>query len=113
MVGIGANNAKGRIDNVAVQMLPEITTLEKNEKFDSSTGLLAAANGQWMLNGGTYIGAPTAGSDTVQSLVQMDIEPAYLLQLETTLKTQLMSGVIFDQYSPTDFKFAAISVSTG
>jgi hypothetical protein len=36
-----------------------------------------------------------------------------LLELETVVKAQLQGGLIFDQYSPTDFKFVTISPETG
>jgi hypothetical protein len=43
----------------------------------------------------------------------MTIGPAYMLQLDMTLKADSTGGILFDRYSETDFKYAALSLSTG
>ncbi len=69
--------------------------------------------GSWQFSGGKYLGTPAAGEVAAVSLSQLEINPAYKLQLETTLQAEGTGGIVFDQYSPTDFKYAALSVGTG
>jgi len=88
-------------------------TLSRTDNFTTDGGLLVPDVGSWQLSDGRYTGTPEAGSNTAESLAQLVIHPAYMLQLETTLKAQSTGGVLFDQYSPTDFKYAALSLSTG
>jgi hypothetical protein len=45
--------------------------------------------------------------------VDLSLGSDSLLELETVVKAQLQGGLIFDQYSPTDFKFVTISPETG
>jgi hypothetical protein len=44
--------------------------------------------------------------------VNIHVAPDYILRFGATLKTTTFAGIIFDQYSADDFKFAAISVET-
>jgi hypothetical protein len=49
------------------------------------------------------------------NLIELDVEslqPASVLRFETTLSTQGLSGVIFDQYGPERFKFVGIVAET-
>ncbi len=113
MVGIGTNNAKGRIDNVAVQVLPAEITLSQTDDFNNVSELLQPDVGSWQISGGKYLGMATGKEVAAVSLSQLEINPAYKLQLETTLQAAGTGGIVFDQYSPTDFKYASLSVSTG
>ena len=106
MVGIGANNAKGAIDNVVVQRIAPETTLEQTVEFSGDAGSLFTGEG-WTEAEGRY-----AGENAV-ALTRMTIDPAYLLDLSATLQTDGQGGFVFDWYGPKDYKFVAVSVETG
>jgi hypothetical protein len=113
MVGIGADNSKSRIDNVAVQVLPPEITLETTEDFSgTAAGLFTAQTGEWSVRDERYEATLGEGAESAISTTWLNVAPASLLQLATTFSTQAMGGVIFDQNSPTTFKFVAISVDT-
>jgi hypothetical protein len=113
MVGIGANNSKSRIDNVAVQVLPPEITLEHVDDFDYGKGLFTAgATGTWELANGSYSGIPPASAAVGDSLANLEVGAAYLLRLSADLRSDAIGGVIFDRYASDDFKFAAVSVQT-
>jgi Ca2+-binding RTX toxin-like protein len=117
MVGIGANNAKGQIDNVVVQRIAPETTLERTVEFTGDPADQAIFNqlfqapegGNWLpvTEDGRYI-----GTDSVD-LINLSIDPAYILELNASLKTYGQGGFVFDYYGPQDFKFMAVSVETG
>ena len=112
MVGIGTDNAKGRIDNVAVQVLPPEVTMTSTDDFSTESGLLVPNVGGWQLGEGQYTGTPLQGSSLAESLAQLNINPAYQLQLDMLMQAQSTGGVVFDRYSATDFKYAALSLIT-
>jgi Ca2+-binding RTX toxin-like protein len=114
MVGIGAENSIGAIDNVAVQVLPPELTLDDSENFedgvaDRLTGLMT---GNWEILNGRYTGVQQSGAAFATSALDVDVGTAYLLRLDASFSTQGIAGLMFDQYSTNDFKFAALSVAT-
>lgn len=114
LVGIGSENSIGSIDNVAVQVLPPELTLDETEDFtdgvaDRLNGLMT---GQWTIINDRYTGQTSAGETFATSAMDMTVAPGYVLRLGTTLQTQGVAGLVFDQYSTDDFKFAALSVAT-
>jgi subtilisin-like proprotein convertase family protein len=115
MVGLGANNSTARIDNLAVQILPPQLTLEETETFSDGVAdrFTQFIMGTWQVSGGVYLGAPAAGQSTAISTVNLPVGPSYLLRIGATLSTNHTAGIVFDQYADDDFKFAAISVTTG
>jgi hypothetical protein len=113
MVGLGANNAKAQIDNVIVQRIAPETTLERTITF-SGAGEAAFSElfkvptgGNWQVADGRYTGINSV------DLVSMTIDPAYLVELSASLKTEAQGGFVFDYYGPQDFKFVTVSVETG
>jgi hypothetical protein len=56
---------------------------------------------------------PAAGQDVAFSDTDLSIAAPYLIRIQATLSTDSTGGLIFDQYSATEFKFAAISSETG
>jgi hypothetical protein len=114
MVGLGANNSRGRIDNVAVQVLPPETTLEAAEDFaDGQTSLFGGpSSGSWQVADDRYEAVPASGEEAAFSLVDLGLSrgllPNSMLDFSVTLNAQPMSGVVFDWYGPQDFKFAAV-----
>jgi len=114
MVGIGAYNAIGRIDNVAVQILPPEITFQDVEDFDDGAANLYIAGklGDWQLSAGRYDGAPALAEDLGDSLADLHIGANYLLRFDAELRTNAIGGILFDRYAPDDFKFAALSTET-
>jgi subtilisin-like proprotein convertase family protein len=113
MVGIGAENSMGRIDNVAVQILPPVLTLNETETFDDGVAdrFDSGDVGDWQIVDGHYEGLPV-DSDRASSMMNLRVGATYLLRFEATLSTRDMAGLVFDQYGPDDFKFVALSATT-
>ena len=113
MVGIGANNSIGRIDNVAVQILPPEITFEGTEEFPDTEPVIDIVEeaGIWTMSGGRYDGALLAGEDVAISLVDLgNTDPfrvSSLLEIEVVLDTEALGGVVFD-LNAKRYKFAAI-----
>jgi Ca2+-binding RTX toxin-like protein len=115
MVGIGANNAKGQIDNVIVQRIAPETTLERTVAFttdpvdrDIFNQLFQTPDGgNWQVKDGRYVGENSV------DLVNLSIAPAYVVELSASLKTGGQGGFVFDYYGPQDYKFVTVSVETG
>ena len=115
MVGIGANNSKGRIDNVKVQVLPPEITFAVTEDFSSvSSELLNGGRlGNWVFADGRYFGGPALPGEPAISLTGLSVEPAYVIELEAVINTSSTGGLVFDYYDAEHFKFVAITPSTG
>jgi len=112
MVGLGANNARAQIDNVAVQVLPPTYTMQESENFsDGKANLLTADQvGQWVITGGRDVGTP-ASAGFAASNFSLQLSTSALLQIDTTVKpgtSGTSAGVVFDYYDANNFKFAAI-----
>jgi hypothetical protein len=113
MIGLGGDNARARIDNVRVQVLPPAITYTATDAFNGATStLLTGGSGSWSLQGGRYVGAPAAGAPFALAVNDLSVGLNSFLRVDTTVRTAAMGGVIFDVYSPTDFKWAAVSVAT-
>jgi hypothetical protein len=114
MVGLGANNSKAQIDNVAVQRLPPNYTFNKTVEFDAGTTtlLLAPTSGTWAISGtGTaarYNGTPGATTPAVD-LVNLVIAPSSAIEVSAKLKVATEGGFVFDYYDADRFKFVTIS----
>jgi hypothetical protein len=119
MVGLGSQNSIARIDNVAVKVLPPDWTLEDVEDFsDRSADLYTGAQiGTWQISGKggnrSYVPALDTDYGYAASTTSLTLGSPYVLRAEATLATQGLAGIIFDQYSPTEFKFAGIDAETG
>lgn len=112
MYGLGADNAKARIDNVIVQQVPPKVTLTQTDGFDGATTLLTPYGGTWSLQSGRFVGTPANGAPFALSGNDISVSAASMLKLEAVLSTAATGGIVFDMYSPTDFKWAAISKTT-
>ncbi|TCK07577.1 LEPR-XLL domain-containing protein [Marinobacterium mangrovicola] len=116
MVGFGAENSKGTLDNIAVQVLPPEYTLNLTEDFeDADVQFLAVpVSGEWTLAGGEYQGVAQSGSRAISLLdVGMGhdggLQENSVLDISATLNTEATSGIVFDYYSSDDFKYAGFS----
>jgi Ca2+-binding RTX toxin-like protein len=121
LVGFGSNNSRGAMDDLAVQVVPPAATVVKSETFSGPTNTLFAgtaadlSGGTFTLAAGRYAATPS-GSDAAMSLANLsgvtNLAPLSILDLSAKLNTSGRGGFIFDQYSATDFKWAAIDVVT-
>jgi hypothetical protein len=111
----------GAMDNIAVQVVPPTATVTRNDEFTGGVGPMVTAvagssTGGWTAAADRLQGAPTPGSDTAIQLLNLSgiaqMAATSLLEVSTTLKTAGLSGIVFDRYSDTDFKFAAVDTAT-
>lgn len=114
-VGVGSNNARGRFDNIAVQVLPVNVTYDRTEAFATGAGTLTdAVAGAWTVGGGVLTGvAPTGGAGLLQADLGGQVSAnAYLeLSAKLTLDAGVLGGISFDGYSRTDHKVAALDLA--
>ena len=115
-IGFGSNNSQSTMDNVALQVLPPTLTLDRTEYFDDGVAqdFTGGQSGAWGISTGRYDGAATvidaiAVSTTVIKAGGLD--PADYVEIETALRTAAIGGLVFDVYSTTDYKFAALDVA--
>jgi hypothetical protein len=120
LVGFGSNNARGAMDNITVQVLPPEATVTKTEDFTGPgnslfSGGASISGGSFVMSGGRYTGMPSS-SEAAISLANLDgtvnLADSSILQLNAKLNTTGRAGFVFDQYSATDYKWAAIDVLT-
>src|SRR6185436_3751571 len=118
LVGFGSNNSRGALDDIAVQIVPPTPTVTRTDDFAAGAGPMynGAATGTWSAVSGRYSGTPVAPADTAINLMNLggvsQLATMSLLDLTTVVKTAGRAGFVFDRYSDTDFKFAAIDVAT-
>jgi hypothetical protein len=118
LVGFGSNNSRGAMDTIAVQIVPPAATVSRTDDFTGPTNTLfdgAGSGGSFVLSGGRYTGTPS-GTEPAVSLANIsgvaNLSASSILDLTAKLKTTARAGFIFDQYSETDYKWAAIDVQT-
>jgi Ca2+-binding RTX toxin-like protein len=117
MVGVGSDNSRGSFDNVNVQVLPPKITFQSTEDFSDGVANLMPGSfqsGAWTVQGGRYTGSPAVGG-VATSLFDLGIDGLHTssyLEFSAKINTQTRAGLIFDRYSATDFKFAAIDAVT-
>jgi Ca2+-binding RTX toxin-like protein len=113
MFGLGGDNARARIDNVRVQVIPPAITYTATDLFDGTApALLVGTGGTWSVLDGRFVGVPAAGAPAAIASNGIAVGVNSLLQLDTVVRTAATAGVVFDIYSPNDFKWAAVSVAT-
>ncbi|MHC4499393.1 MAG: LEPR-XLL domain-containing protein, partial [Planctomycetota bacterium] len=78
----------------------------------SAVPTLTQQVGAWRSDGSHCQGVPTPGDDAALATFSLDIAPATLLELETTVSTGAQGGVLFDYCGPDQFKFAALLSDT-
>jgi hypothetical protein len=119
LVGFGSNKSRGAMDNIAVQVVPPSATVTRTDEFTTGTGPMfdASKTGAWDANAaGRLVGAPAAGADTAIDLINLggvtNLKTSSLLDISAKLQTAGRAGIVFDRYSDTDFKWAAIDTAT-
>ncbi|MES2992163.1 MAG: OmpA family protein [Pseudomonadota bacterium] len=118
LVGFGSNKSRGAMDNIAVQVVPPSATVTKSDTFSAATGPMfdGSSSGAWNAVAGRLNGAPSAGADAAIDLLNLGgvtrLKTASLLDISAKLQTAGRAGIVFDRYSDTDFKWAAIDTVT-
>jgi hypothetical protein len=117
MVGFGSDNSRGIFDNIVVQQLPPEVTFENIEDFaDGAANIYTGERtGSWQIAGDRYVATPTPGEGWAVNLADLGVgqglPAASMLEIDATLSSAGLAGVVFDAYSVHDFKFAAIDSS--
>jgi len=117
LVGFGSNNARGELDDIAVQVVPPASTVTRIDDFADETPTLfdGATTGEWTVAAERYVGSAASGNTAI-SLANLGgierIDPNSLLELGAVLGTSSRAGLVFDWYGDTDFKYASIDVAT-
>jgi hypothetical protein len=98
MVGLGANNAKSRIDNAVVQRIPPVATLNQTVDFSSGPTSLfqTPLSGTWNTTNGRYDGTAATGTPAID-LFALRVGANSLLDLSSTFKTTGEGGFVLDQ----------------
>jgi hypothetical protein len=118
LVGFGSNKSRGAMDNIAVQVVPPSATVTKSDDFAAGTGPMfdGSSSGAWNTAPGRLSGAPAAGVDAAIDLINLggvtQLKTSSLLDISAKLQTAGRAGIVFDRYSDTDFKWAAIDTVT-
>ena len=121
MTGFGSNQAKGLFDNINLTVIAPEITIDRTEFFEGG-GPTARQDvtGTWSVVGGrlqgttnaagtatTLLGIPVGG--TAYANVEQ-FEATSYLQVTATLRAAGITGILFDWYSVTDYKFVGIDV---
>jgi hypothetical protein len=116
LVGMGSDNSRGVFDNVIVQVLPPAVTFDSTEDFNDGVADLFTGDqaGTWIATGGRYDSTAPSGVtsiDTVDYGLGHGLQPNSYLEIQATLKTSGIGGIVFDEYAANDFKFVALDVA--
>lgn len=115
MVGFGSNQARGIFDNFALTVIAPAINVDRIEDFTGPTAPnVSAVSGSWAVVGGSY--AATAPSSTVAIATTQwapnSIDPMSYVEVEAKFVAVTgIVGMVFDYYSPTDYKFVGLDVA--
>jgi hypothetical protein len=115
LIGFGSDNAKGRIDDFKVQLLPPLLTLDRTEDFSDGVadwiGGTGNETGTWAVAAGAYTGTP-ASAATSRIDLGSDLGFDAYLDLEAVIKAGSgRAGFVFDWYAEDDYKFVVYDPS--
>ncbi len=115
MIGFGSNNSQSVLDNVSLQVLPPTVTLDRTEYFDDGVAgdFTGDSSGGWGITQGRYVGTSTVADPVAISTAVFaahGFDPIDYVEVETTLRTGGLGGLVFDSYSTSDYKFVALDV---
>jgi Ca2+-binding RTX toxin-like protein len=114
-IGVGSDNARGLFDNVVVQTLPPQMTLDVIEDFNDGAAeqFVGDQTGTWAANSGRYASTASAGSMSLDTLnLGAPISSTSYVEIQAIFSTTGIGGIVFDEYSPNDFKFVALDVAS-
>jgi hemolysin type calcium-binding protein len=108
LVGLGAQNATARIDNVVVQVLKPEVTYEYTTDFSIDASGFTTVQGDWNLaDGRYYTDSSSAGSEAL-SAFDLKVGPNSSLEFSATFNSETFGGFYFDYYGEHDYKFAGV-----
>ncbi len=109
LLGLGTDNSSTRFDDVQVQVLPPGVVRSVTADFNNGlSDAFTARTGTWDAFTGKYRGTPAPGADSALSILALAMDHNYNLDYSAIVNTSSFAGLVFDQHSATDFKFAAI-----
>jgi len=116
LVGIGSDNSRGIFDNVVVQALPPALTLDVTEDFNDGLAqqFTGDQTGTWTAAGGRYASTAASGVTAIDCYdygLGHGLQPTSYVEVQATLKTGGIGGIVFDEYATNDFKFVALDVA--
>src|SRR5262249_51198697 len=108
MLALGSDSSTVYYDTLTVQKLPIAFTFTSQQNFSGGTApSFTPQVGTWSVANSLYTGVPDSSGNAVTSRPLAVAPPTYL-EYSATVNTQGTGGLIFDYYTPTDFKYAAI-----
>ncbi|HEX4998781.1 MAG TPA: Calx-beta domain-containing protein [Terriglobia bacterium] len=114
LIGVGSDNSRGLFDNVVIQALPPEVTLDTREDFNDGFAQQFTGDqlGTWTVTGGRYSSVAPAGITTLDIVdLGSPILPTSYAEIQTTISTTGIGGVVFDEYATDDFKFVALDAT--
>lgn len=114
MIGLGVDNSRTRFDNVEVLVLPPVTAWSLRETFDGGgNGGFATVLGSAGVSGGV-LRADATGGDAAIAVRNFGASANSLLAFSAGVQVSAggFGGLVFDYYSPTDFKYVAYDAAT-
>jgi len=121
MYGFGSNQARGSFDNIDVTVISPEITLDRTAQFDTAPAAFTPVVGSWSADAGRYAGTPGStgaaialvgyAADGTGSANGARLDPSSYLEVEAVFAARDFSGIVFDYYNATDFKFVALDVA--
>jgi Ca2+-binding RTX toxin-like protein len=115
LIGLGSDNARGRFDNVSLQVLPPDANVDLTDDFDDGFGIVAmpALAGDWSVADGVL--ASRAGPDPAMATVDPGGQVSANAFLEITARIMVSAGgsggLFFDAYAADDHKFVLLDLA--
>jgi Ca2+-binding RTX toxin-like protein len=112
-VGVGSNGARGKFDNISVQIVPPAITLDTTDEF-TGPGMVSGSTGTWGAASGVLTGTAPAGSSAIAlANVGQVLSANSWLELTTivTLGAGARAGIVYDYYGAGDYKFIVLDLA--
>jgi Ca2+-binding RTX toxin-like protein len=108
MLALGTQSSLADFGTALVQKLPISFTFTYQPSFSGPTlPAFTTRTGTWTLANNLDTGVPDASGSAITTRA-LAVAPATYLEYSATVSTQATGGLIFDYFSPTDFKYVAI-----
>ncbi|MBL4908243.1 MAG: matrixin family metalloprotease, partial [Sneathiella sp.] len=110
MLGLGVDGAKASFDDWQIQKLPPVITFEYTEDYSVDMGAFSLETGTWSTDGSELVASIADGFAIATRHV--DVANYTMLEFETHVDSDYLSGIVFDYYNEENYKFAAIDLDT-
>ncbi|HEV8251466.1 MAG TPA: Calx-beta domain-containing protein, partial [Gaiellaceae bacterium] len=114
LVGFGSNDSRGVLDNLAVSAVPPAVTFDSTEYFEDGAAdqFTGPETGTWSVSGGRYAASASGSAYAVDTLdLGARVRANAHAEVEGSLSTTGIGGLVFDAYAANDFKYAALDVA--